>query len=159
MAIFAHATSVEVILAKSQSSCRVYERNERICDRLLWKSQRHSACSCYVHLMTKEALTAASRSNMQLLAIFCYCATGDLHTFCLKNHHELLIGKRLARILSCNGLANNILYTDRRHRITIKRLKSTMEKEFKFKDTLRCIDIFACRYTTDSRFVHADIIS
>src|SRR5215475_11278587 len=104
--------------------------------------------------MTKEALTTASRRNMQLLAIFCYCATGDLYTFCLKNHHELLIGKRLASILSCDGLANNILYTDGRLRIAIKRLKSTMEKEFKFKNTLRCVDIFVGRYTTDSRFVH-----
>src|SRR5215813_2934193 len=116
-------------------------------------------CSCYVHLMTKETLTAASRINMQLLAIFCYCATSYLHTFCLKNYHELLIGKRLARILSCDGLANNILDTDGRHRIAIKRLKSAMEKEFKFKDTLRCIDIFVCCDTTDRRFVHADIIS
>src|SRR5712691_11350509 len=149
MAIFAQATSIEVRAAKSQSSCRLCECNERIRDKLYWKPQRHSA-SYYVHLMTKEALTAASRSNMQLLAIFCYCATGDLHTFCLKNRHELLIGKRLARILSGDGLADNILYTDGRHRITIKRLKSTMEKEFKFKDTLRCIDIFVCRYTTDS---------
>src|SRR5215510_15216302 len=159
MAIFAQATSIGVVLAKSQSSCRVYECNERIHDELFWKPQRHSACSCDVHLMTKEALTAASRSNMQLCAIFCYCATGDLHTFRLKNHHELLIGKGLARILSCDGLANNILYTDGRHRIAIKRLKSAMEKEFKLKDTLRCIDVFVCRYTTNSRFVHADIIS
>src|SRR2546429_7562022 len=158
MAIFAQATSREVRAAKSQSSCRMYEYNERIRDKLFWKPQRHCA-SCYVHLMTKEALTAASRSNVQLLAIFCYFATGDLYTFCLKNHHELLIGKRLASIFSYDGLANNILYTDGRHRIAIKRLKSAMEKEFKFKDTLRCIDIFVCRDTTDSRFVHTDIIS
>src|ERR671935_221537 len=109
--------------------------------------------------MTKEALTAASRSNVQLVAVFRYGATSNLHTFCLKDHHELLIGKRLARILSGDGLANDIFYTDGRHRIAIKRLKSAMEKEFQFKDTLRCIDIFIRGYTTDRRFVHADIIS
>src|SRR5262249_61003426 len=63
------------------------------------------------------------------------------------------------RLLSCDNFANNILYTNGRNRIAIKRLKPAMEKEFKLKDTLRCIDIFICRYTTDSRFVHADIIS
>src|SRR6266571_7162293 len=109
--------------------------------------------------MAKKALTAAGRRNTQLLAVFRYRATGDLHPFGFQDHHELLIGKWFARLLSRNRLANNILYTDGRHRITLKRLKSAMEEEFKFEDPLRCINIFVCSYSTHSRFMHTNIIS
>jgi len=70
-----------------------------------------------------------------------------------------LVAVRLSRVFGGDNVTDFFLHTLARDVVPVAAFETALEKEFEFKEPLRCVHVFVCRGSTHRGFMHVDVFS